>query len=98
MAKRYYMAFKTKEDFEKWFDEIYNDGRKHGAEDAIPVVLSYIYGPMADMYEKELPEAYRIHRNRELKQWQKQEEMRKYAAEKAIKEFMERHGMTEEEA
>jgi hypothetical protein len=52
-SKKPFAVLETKEDFDKWFNEIFEEGKKQGYEAGRINALSYIVGPIFDEFEGE---------------------------------------------
>jgi len=81
--KKYYMTqkFETKEDFDKYFDKIYNSGYSHGMHDGRINALSYFLDVIDAQFEDdetkaaahEMNERNKANFNRQIKQKEDQE-------------------------
>ena len=64
------VRYKTKEDFEKDFNRTYYSGKAAGLEDGRVEALSYIIGPIFDVFtDAQINEAVRMYKDRKLKIW-----------------------------
>ena len=92
-TKKPYIAFETKEDFDKSCDEFYNSGRKQGFEDGCVWTLSYFYELMQDMFK---PEAfgkaqYEI-KHRHIEKWNKEQTIRSLKEELELRDIIKKVG------
>lgn len=88
--KKPFIEFQTKEDFDKWFDEIYENGRKHGFKDGRVNALSYFLGTINERFkDEEITEAQRESNDRKIAEWNKQEAFIKRRVEYELKKKME---------
>ena len=85
MAKRKYfltVRYKTKEEFDKSIDDIYNDGYEQGFQDGRINALSYILNSLGkDFSEQERSTAQWEVRNRLIQNWRKEAERKRKEAE-----------------
>ena len=58
--KNPYMEFETKEEFDKIFDDIFNNGKKQGYEDGIVLGLSYFFDGGLDEAEETFKNGFDI--------------------------------------
>ena len=49
-----YIVMNTKEDFEKWFKEIHDDGYESGYKDGLVRALGYIYNAIDEHFDDEI--------------------------------------------
>ena len=88
--KKPFIEFQTKEDFDKWFDEIYQNGRKHGFKEGRINGLSYFLGTINERFKDgEINEALRESKDRKIAEWEKQEDFIKRRVEYELKKRME---------
>lgn len=88
--KKPFMRIETKEDFDKLFDEIWNEGRKHSFKEGRINALSYFLGTINERFKDgEITEAQRESNDRKIAEWQKQEDFVKRRVEYELKKKME---------
>lgn len=88
--KKPFIEFQTKEDFDKWFDEIYENGKKHGFEEGRVNALSYFLGTINERFkDSEITEAQKESNDRKIAEWNKQEAFIKRRVEYELKKKME---------
>ena len=89
--KKPFMTFESKEEFEKHFDEVYNEGKKEGFKDGTIWVLSYIEELMQDMFK---PAAFKAAQEeisrRHIERWRKDEDAKTLKQELELRQLIKR--------
>lgn len=80
-TKKPFATFDTKEEFDKWYNEIaeknYTKGKAEGFSDGCTWVLSYVNELFQDMFRPEVfDRAEREIRNRQIERWRRDEDVK----------------------
>lgn len=95
MAEKPYAVLDTREDFDKWFEKIYNDGYESGYKDGLVRAIGHIYDAIDENFddevrEKAVHEARRISMTNWKRRYAYEEELKKFAVNEYIKKEKEK--------
>lgn len=91
MADKPYAVLDTKNDFEKWFKEIYHDGYEAGYKEGLVRALGHIYNTIDDHFDDEIKKSAEYEaRHIGITNWQRRREYEEELKKSAVDEYIQK--------
>jgi len=89
MARKYYAAFETKEQFDKCIHDVYQEGYDSGFKDGVTNGLAHVIVGIEDQFDdKQIAEAESMTRRIHISQWKKKQKYEEGIKKLAVSEYL----------